>query len=138
MKKIAVTIAAAAVLATLGAGQRANAGNRGTLADRWAARHATYVPWHGPYYHTSWGRPVALVVPPTANVQTDWAWGVGRSRMTPVYHQFTRPFPGNQLPDRMGRVGPTPTMPNSTKQFGVYYVRGPWWPEPPKKYPPRY
>src|SRR5690606_5746513 len=31
-------------------------------------------PWHYGYYHTMWGRPVALVVPPQANYQTNYAW----------------------------------------------------------------
>jgi hypothetical protein len=80
--------------------------------------------WAGGYYHTMWGQPVALVVPPTAELQTHWNWGVAQTRVTPICPQFSRPFPG---PYYGGRgVLPTPRWPSSTDQFGVYYVRGPW------------
>jgi hypothetical protein len=93
--------------------------------DRVALRHAQTMPWHGSYYHTGWGQPVALVVPPTAHMQVNWGWGVSQSTMTPIYHQFHRNYPGN-----MGASGysfqPTPRWPSNTNQFGVYYVRGPY------------
>ena len=82
-------------------------------------------PWHGYYYDTSYGLPVALVVPPTAENQTHWGWGVGNTRITPIYPQFQLVPPG---PGPYGRTGfqPTPGQPTDTDQFGVYYVRGPW------------
>jgi hypothetical protein len=80
--------------------------------------------WHGPYYHVAWGTPVALVVPPTAEVTTDWGWGVSNARMTTIHHQFALPWPG---PYPGGDAfWPTPAWPSDTRQFGVYYVRGPW------------
>jgi hypothetical protein len=80
--------------------------------------------WAGSYYHTMWGQPVALVVPPTAELQTHWNWGVAQTRVTPICPQFSRAFPG---PYSGGRgFSPTPRWPSSTDQFGVYYVRGPW------------
>ena len=80
--------------------------------------------WAGNYYHTMWGQPVALVVPPTAELQTHWNWGVAQTRVTPICQQFGRAYPG---PYAGGRgFLPTPRWPSSTDQFGVYYVRGPW------------
>jgi len=80
--------------------------------------------WNRNYAHTDYGQPVALVVPPTANLQTNYGWGVASSRISRIEHQFQRNFPG------YGRFGgpfrPTPVWPSDTTQFGVYYVRGPW------------
>lgn len=80
--------------------------------------------WHRGYYHTAYGAPLALVVPPTAATHTEFGWGVGTTRVSPIYPQFTRPFPGPYW----GGQGflPTPLWPSDTEQFGVYYVRGPW------------
>ena len=80
--------------------------------------------WSGNYYHTMWGQPVALIVPPTAELQTHWNWGVAQTSVTPIWPQYSREFPG---PYAGGRgFLPTPRWPSSTDQFGVYYVRGPW------------
>jgi hypothetical protein len=80
--------------------------------------------WSGNYYHTMWGQPVALIVPPTAELQTHWNWGVAQTAVTPIWPQYSREFPG---PYAGGRgFLPTPRWPSSTDQFGVYYVRGPW------------
>jgi hypothetical protein len=78
--------------------------------------------WHGPYAHAAWGRPVALIVPPTVNMQTEYAWGVGRTRMAPINHQFARPY---ALP-MTGATRPAPVWPADTTQIGFYSVRGPW------------
>lgn len=91
----------------------------------WPVRRAQYYDWNRQrYYHTSYGQPVALVVPPTATMQTNWGWGVGSSRLERLDHQFMRNYPG---------AGPfgvpyksTPIWPSDTTQFGVYHVRGPW------------
>ncbi len=90
----------------------------GGIADQRAAWYS----WHGGYRHTSWGAPVALVVPPTAEFHTEYGWGVTNTRVVPIYHQFKRPFYN-------GAGGPfatTPRWPRDTTQFGAYYVRGPW------------
>ena len=94
-------------------------------ADRVAARHAQGLPWHSPYYHTATGLPVALVVPPTAHMQTNWSWGVSQDTMTPIYHQFRRSYPG-ALGVTGGPLLPTPRWPRHTSQFGVKYIRGPY------------
>jgi hypothetical protein len=89
-----------------------------------ARRLARWYTWHGRYYHTEWGTPVALVVPPTASMQTEWGWGVGNTRVSRINHQFARPYPGPGGWDEV--FLPTPPWPSDTNQFGVYYVRGPW------------
>ena len=95
-----------------------------THPDQRMARHAARVPWHAAYYHQLWNQPLALVVPPTANMQSHFAWGVTGTRMTPTYHQFARPYPGDQGPG--GPYLPTPNWPSDTGQSGVYYIRAPW------------
>jgi hypothetical protein len=95
------------------------------LTDRRAARMARTMSWHGPYYDAAWGAPLALVVPPTAHMQTKWAWGVSQGTMTPIYHQFGRTYPGEGEFGGM-EMQPTPAWPSHSDQFGVYYVRGPW------------
>ena len=81
--------------------------------------------WHGGYYNVAWGTPVALVVPPTARSHVDWGWGVGSTRVSPIYSQFQRSWPGPASYDPRG-FRPTPRWPSDTSQFGIYYVRGPW------------
>jgi hypothetical protein len=88
-------------------------------------RAASMHTWHGSHYHSAWGTPVALVVPPTAEYQTHWGWGVGNTRVTPICPQFHRNYPG-PMPYHAGSFQPTPRWPSDTDQFGVYYVRGPW------------
>ena len=92
--------------------------NRGA---RW---HNASTQWHGPYAHSYWKQPLGLVVPPIANMQTSYSWGVGRTRMVPNYHQFTRPYvaPGGAT----GAGSAAPSWPNSTTHQGIYYIRGPW------------
>lgn len=83
--------------------------------------------WHSAWYDPAEGRPIALVVPPTAEFQTQYAWGVPSSRVAPIYHQFRRPYPGpGALPGGGGGFLPTPNQPSDTVQFGVNAVRGPW------------
>jgi hypothetical protein len=95
-----------------------------TLIGGIAHRRAQGYAWHGGYYDAAWGMPVALVVPPTAEYQTNWGWGVGNTRVTPIYHQFERNYPGAPVGGRGFR--PTPPWPSNTTQFGDYYIRGPW------------
>ena len=87
--------------------------------------YTTCYPWHGGYYHSAWGMPVALVVPPKAELQTHWGWGVGNTRVTTTWHQFRRNYPGPAQYNH-AQFQPTPYWPSDTDQFGVYYVRGPW------------
>jgi len=106
------------------------------LIDPWArgdwiaSQQAATRSWHAGYYHTQWGVPLALMAPPHARMQTRWGWGVSQSTMTPLYHQYKRPYPGGVATDERGTgfgpLLPTPRWPSHTDQFGVYYVRGPW------------
>jgi hypothetical protein len=83
--------------------------------------------WHSAWYDPWEGRPIALVVPPTAEFQTQYSWGVPSSRVMPIYHQFRRPYPGpGGVAGGGGRLLPTPNQPSDTVQFGVNAVRGPW------------
>ena len=85
---------------------------------------ARFYNWNRNYAYTDYGQPTALVVPPTAQLQTNWGWGVASSRISRIDHQFQRNFPG------YGQFGgpfrPTPVWPSDTTEFGVYYVRAPW------------
>jgi len=90
----------------------------------WPVRRSYAYDWNKPYAHTAYGRPVALVVPPTATLQTNWGWGVGSSRLQRLDHQVQRNYPG---PGPFARgFCSTPIWPSDTTQFGVYHVRGPW------------
>jgi hypothetical protein len=99
-------------------------------ADWIAAQRAAQQSWHAGYYHTAWGAPVALVVPPTVQMHTRYSWGVNQTRMEPLYQQFERPDPGPVGGEAgmmmVNPLQPTPRWPSHTDQFGVYYVRGPW------------
>ncbi len=124
MKKYLLPLLLAAMAFVL-VEQQADAGGRRYIANRWGERFARTMPWHGDYYYAPWGAPTALVVPPTANMQTSLSWGVSQSSMMPIYHQFSRPYPGEGA-GAGNTFQPTPRWPSHTDQFGVYYVRGPW------------
>jgi hypothetical protein len=98
-------------------------------ADWIAQLRAARRSWHAGYYNTEWGAPVALMVAPTARMQTRWSWGVAQSSMSPIYAQYKRPYPGpvgGGMGIGAGPLLPTPRWPSHTDQFGIYYVRGPW------------
>lgn len=124
MKRFIILTAAFALLAVWGWSETAEAGHR-TIKGRVSYRQAQTAPWHGGYYDAAWGMPVAVVVPPTAEAQTHWGWGVGATRVTPIQHQFNRNYPGPST-YRRSWFRPTPRWPSSTDQLGDYYIRGPW------------
>ncbi len=111
-----------------GHGGKASQQHHGPLkGNRNAMYRASFKPWHGPYYDPSYGAPIALVVPPTAERQTNYGWGVGNNRVSRIDAQFLRPYPGPGAAAASGYgFAPTPPWPSDTNQFGVYYVRGPW------------
>jgi hypothetical protein len=119
--KYTLTIATALLL-FLAAVDQAQAAS---VKNRIARRAAETSPWHGAYYDTAWGMPVALVVPPNAENQTKMGWGVGNTRVVSIDHQFHRDYPGEGIFKRSWFL-PTPRWPSDTDQFGDYYVRGPW------------
>jgi hypothetical protein len=118
-----LSIAALAVL--LVGSQFAQAAGYGSLKGRRAHNQAQTYPWHDMYYAAEWNMPLALVVPPRAENQMKYSWGVGSSRVVPIEHQFGRNYPGSSAYNR-ANYRPTPAWPSDTDQFGVYYVRGPW------------
>ena len=124
MRRVFLFAAAVAVLIASGWMTEAMAG-RGNLKNRTALRQSQTYPWHGNYYDSAWGMPVAVVVPPTAESLTHYGWGVGATRVTPIQHQFQRGYPGPGSYNRSW-FRPTPPWPSSTDQFGDYYIRGPW------------
>jgi len=124
MKRILILTAAAAMLTFGHWTSQASAGH-GSLKGWVSYRQSQTYPWHGRYYDAGWGKPVALVVPPTAESQTHWGWGVGATRVTPIQHQFQRAYPGPGAYSRSW-FRATPAWPSSTDQFGDYYIRGPW------------
>lgn len=83
--------------------------------------------WHANYAHSAYGQPIALVVPPTAQMQTNWSWGAPSARFSRIDHQFGRDYPGPGAGSGVGFRN-TPAWPGDTAQFGVHYVRGPWYP----------
>lgn len=98
-------------------------------ANRWAHAHAMTMPWHGTHAHTNFGRPVALVVPPTATSYSHYGWGVTGSEVRPLHQQYGMGQNGigrGGAPGYSTNMYGTPTFPQNTDQFGVYYVRGPW------------
>jgi len=89
-------------------------------------RRAELTNWHANYAHSSYGYPIAMVVPPTAQLQTNWSWGAPSTSISRIDHQFGRNYPG---PGPFGAgFRNTPVWPSSTHQFGVYHVRAPWYP----------
>lgn len=92
-------------------------------------RRAPQYNWHANYAHSAYGQPVALVVPPTAQMKTNWSWGAPSATFCRIDHQFGRDYPG---PGPFGgSFQNTPAWPSNTHQFGVHYVRGPWYPQQP-------
>ena len=101
-------------------------GGRRVRHDRWNLRAARVTPWHANYNHTAWGRPLALVVPPTARTHVRWGWGVAQSEVAPIYHQYRRPFPQEINNGEKQTMHATPTPATHTDQFGAFYIRAPW------------
>lgn len=123
MNRLGICLLAASFVTAIANTENANADGR---VDRLAARHARGMSWHSQYYHTATGLPVALIVPPTAHMQTSWGWGA-QNTMTPIYPQFRRSYPGGGADyGAAGVLSPTPNAPSHTDQFGVNYIRGPY------------
>lgn len=81
--------------------------------------------WNTSYYDPAWGMPEALVVPPRVRWQSNYAWGVGGSRLNRVNAQFQVEVPGPESAYNQRNYLPAPPQPSDTQQFGVNYVRGP-------------
>ncbi len=81
--------------------------------------------WNTSYYDPAWGMPEAVVVPPTARWQSNYAWGVGGSRLNRVGARYQAEVPGPESAYDQRDYLPAPPQPSDTRQFGVNYVRGP-------------
>ena len=88
-------------------------------------RRSASAEWNTAYYDPAWGMPEAVVVPPRVKWQSNYAWGVGGSRLNYVGAQYQAEFPGPALAYEQRNYLPTPPQPSDTQQFGVNYVRGP-------------
>ena len=82
--------------------------------------------WHSGWYNPDVGRPVPLVVPPTAEFVSEYSWGVPSSRVMPLYQQYRKPYPGAAYAPGSRPLMPTPQHPSETVQFGDHAIRGPW------------
>ena len=102
------------------------AGRRASWEHSWNQNRMQSTSWHGSHNYWRWGTPTALVVPPTAAFQSQYAWGVGQVRSMPINHQFGRAQGFGGAGAGEGMFGNTPYWPSNTSQFGVYPVRGPW------------
>lgn len=103
-----------------------NAGLSAGHTHAWMQQQAAATPWHGRNSHWRWGTPTALVVPPNSSYGTNYAWGVGQTTSTPLYHQFGQGYGGVAYGPGFGAYPSVPYYPSSTNQFGVYSVRAPW------------
>jgi hypothetical protein len=109
----------------IGSLQTAQAGGHDVIEKRYFLR-SQGASWHSAWYSPWEGRPLALVVPPTAEFTTEYSWGVPSSRVLPLVHQYHRPYPGPGAVSGRYRFRPTPNQPSDTVQFGVQSIRGPW------------
>jgi len=123
LKKI--SLAVVATLLTI-AGSDASASAAESRYLRPKTRRAPQYNWHANYAHSAYGQPLALVVPPTAQLKTNWSWGAPSAHFSRIDHQFGRDYPGRG--PFGGSFQHTPGWPGNMHQFGVHYVRGPWYP----------
>jgi len=103
----------------------ADAGGHGAAEKRYFLR-GRFKSWHSGWYNPEAGRPVPLVVPPTAEFVSEYSWGVPSSRVMPLYQQFRKPYPGAGYVPGSRPFMPTPDQPSDTVQFGIHAIRGPW------------
>ena len=99
-------------------------GRYATNVHEWNQMQMQTYSWHGPYSYHVYGRPTALVVPPTAAFHTVYNWGVANTQSLPIHHQFGTY--GYGAAGGGGAYPATPYWPSSTQQFGIYPVRAPW------------
>ena len=117
-------LAIVAVLAVMAA-EVAEAGGHRAAEKRYFLRGRTKS-WHSGWYNPEAGRPVPLVVPPTAEFVSEYSWGVPSSRVMPLYQQFRKPYPAAGYTPGSRAFMPTPDQPSDTVQFGIHAIRGPW------------
>ena len=62
--------------------------------------------WNTNYYDPAWGMPEAVVVPPTVRWQSNYAWGVGGSRVNRVGADIRPKSPGRSRPITSATICP--------------------------------
>ena len=124
MRKLLFLLTCVATVTTV-AQRDVEAGDPYAMAQVWSYNFAMDRPWHGGYYQQNYGQPLAVVVPPTSHMRTQFSWGVSQNLMYPIHHQFGRSAPGRGAA-AAGTFRPTPPWPSNTDQFGYYYIRSPW------------
>ena len=124
MRKLILLLACVATF-QVATHQEAQAGGPHAYTQVWSYNFAMDRPWHGGYYHQSWGQPLAVVVPPTSTMQQSYSWGVGQNLTHPIHHQYGRSAQATRAA-APGTFRPTPPWPSHTDQFGYYYIRAPW------------
>jgi len=85
MKRFSQTalLVAIAAIVTLATVSEAMAGGSRAAQQRYFLRSQTRS-WHSTWYDPSLGRPLALVVPPTAEFTSEYSWGVPATRTMPT------------------------------------------------------
>jgi len=81
--------------------------------------------WSTNYYDSAWGMPEAVVVSPRVRWQSNYAWGVGGSRVDRIGARYQAEAPGPESAYNQRDYLSAPPQPSDTKQFGVNYARGP-------------
>ena len=114
-----------AVIVAVTFSQAVDAGGHGAAEKRYFLRGRNKS-WHSGWYNPDVGRPVPLVVPPTAEFVSEYSWGVPSSRVMPLYTQYRKPYLGAAYAPGSRPLMPTPQHPSDTVQFGVHAIRGPW------------
>ena len=126
MKKFILGLAVIAVALLLQADLvQAQEGPARRIRRVFAPGQYTVTTWHGHYYNPVYGMPIAIVVPPNANTMRSQGWGVASSQMMPLRSQYGTAYPGT-VTGSLTRFQSRGAFPSNTRQFGYYYVRGPW------------
>jgi len=126
MKKFILGLAVIAVALLLQADLvQAQEGPARRIRRVFAPGQYTVTTWHGHYYNPVYGMPIAIVVPPNANTMRSQGWGVASSQMMPLRSQYGTAYPGT-VTRSLTRFHSRAAFPSNTRQFGYYYVRGPW------------
>ena len=111
--KILLTVAMLATAFSTAMPETATASDPYAAFQVWSYNYQMDRPWHGGYYHQSYGQPLALVVPPTATHRQTLSWGVSQNLMYPLHHQFGR----NASSPGCGGPRAAPSDPGNAKPY---------------------
>jgi len=96
-----------------------------TCAGEFFFRGRQSAAWNTNYYDPAWGMPEAVVVSPRVRWQSNYASGVGGSRVDRIGARYQGQVPGPESVYDPRNYQSAPPQPTDTTQFGVNYVRGP-------------